>query len=170
MSDRYDDIMRRIAARKAQPPPQTDALTLALDRLNALDALAKWHPDERIVYGPAAFRGQLESGERWVGALIWHRPKDYHGYKAMVVLGIWAVQHADGIDILLAPKPLTFSAAFFEPEAFHKLIRRGFQTYYGDDGAPPDSAAALYSARYDPEQRLAMRKALTAAITAYTLA
>ncbi|MFN8376851.1 MAG: hypothetical protein U0694_28760 [Anaerolineae bacterium] len=161
---RYQEILRRIEAQKRAKESGAQRVTLsaALDSLNALGMLDDVRITDRpgwVCWGPLAFEGK-----DWLAALVWCKPATYHGYRQLTVLGIWA-QFADtAIDITLATKTLAFTAPFYEAEAYHKLMRGGFDTYYNDKGAPPEESGWLYHSRYDADKRLEMRAALKAAL------
>lgn len=142
---------------------QLDELARVLDGLNALDALdtlraRRFSP--QLSWGAQAFSGAQPMP--WVGALIWHRPAGYFGYKTLTVIGAWALAQAEGTLIVVGSKLLPFTAPFYEPEAYHKLIRNGFDLYYGDRGAPPDEPRRIFTAPYTPENRLQLREIIPA--------
>ena len=140
---------------------QLDALARSLDGLNALDALdllraKRFSPN--LSWGAKAFTGKQPTP--WVGALIWHRPAGYFGYKTLTVIGVWAVAEAEGTRIIVGTKLLAFTAPFYEAEAYHKLIRDSFDLYYTDRGAPPEQNRWVFTTLYDPAQRLELRDQL----------
>ncbi|NDJ61784.1 MAG: hypothetical protein GYB67_11705 [Chloroflexi bacterium] len=158
---------RRLAPLRAQ---QT-ALARILDDLNAVGALevvrdTRFSP--RLCHGPRGIDGLTPVP--WVAAVIWHRPAGYFGYKTLTLLGVWAYHAADGAEappvLSVGAKQLSYSAPFFDPEAYHKLIRRGYDVYYRDDGAPPAEAKRCAVLTYTPDERLALREALAAALLA----
>lgn len=134
-----------------------------LDGLNAWDALdqarrrAGGVGPVRMVNGPKPV-----SGPDYAGAVIWKRAPGYYGYKILTVIGIWCRVSAGEPTILVGSKRLTYQAPFYDPEAYIKLTRRDYLTYYADDGAPPALDGIHASARYDPGERLALRRWLAA--------
>ncbi len=164
--DRYADILRRIAERKAQQQytQRRDALTTALDLLNAADALSRVVvPDGRYIYGPRLIPARTSQG-----IVIWSCPKSYTGYKLLTVLGVWAQHTDEDIRVIVGSKRLPYSAAFFEAEAFYRLIRKGYDIYYSDDGAPPAPAARLLDVPYALSERLGQRQAIVDALAGFT--
>lgn len=170
--ERYNEILRRIAARQqaqAQAAAQSSlhaVLGGALDSLNALDLLdatlsKTLRKKGYLCWGPAAFRSA-----DWLGTLLWCKPASYHGYRLLRVVGIWATLGEGRVQITVAGKALPYAAPFYEAEAYHKLMRKGFDTYYQDDGAPPAAGTLLHTA-YDAEQRLLLREQLAAALKAW---
>jgi hypothetical protein len=155
-------IVRQIAQLRAQPAQtqlarildDLDAWGTVETALKALPRLTSW--------GPKAVRGMMPA--HWVGVVIWQRASGYTGYKVLTLIGIWAQQEGDAARVIVGRKSLAFAAPFYEPEAYHKLIRNGFDLYYGDDGAPPAAALRRYDALYAPDARLATREAVRAAL------
>ncbi len=162
--DRYQEILRRAEARKQAQEKAAAQITLSavLDSLNALDTLDDVRLTDRkgwLCWGPRAFKGR-----DWVAALLWCKPATYHGYRLLTAFGIWAIAQENAVEVVLGTKQLPYTAPFYEAEAYHKLMREGFDTYYSDDGSPPPEGDRLYSARYDADKRLEMRDALKAEI------
>lgn len=162
---RYEEILRKIAERKAREQAQSaltarrDALMRALDLLNVHDALEAlggvWQQRSRC-YGPEVY-----SGSTWSGVLIWGFPRSYRGYRQLMLIGVWALHTEDGIQIVVGKRQLAFKPDFYEADAFYKLIKRGFDVYYADDGHPPAAdEERLYDAPYDLAQRLEQRRAI----------
>jgi hypothetical protein len=157
-------ILRQIAQLRAQPVQE--ALARILDSLDAWGAaeLARKAMPRLTGWGPKAVSGASPSA--WVGVVVWQRAAGYTGYKLLTVRGIWALQEGTDARIIVGQKVLPYTASFYEAEAYHKLIRKGFDIYYGDNGAPPTTR--LYDALYVAEQRLAMREAVKATMTLTT--
>jgi hypothetical protein len=175
MSDdeRYDEIMRRIAQRqqRAQAEPAQMALADVLDALNAAGLLADVARKRLpiLCYGPRLFRGvqPAETGARvWAGAVLWHRPRGYYGYKTLSLLGIWALAGAAPL-VALAAKTLLYSAPVYNPESYQFQIKRRFDLHYEGDASPPVPALWRFSLSYDAAQRLAQRAALAEAVAAW---
>jgi hypothetical protein len=161
---RYEKIMQRIEEQKRAKENNAQHLTLSvvLDSLNALDTIDDVRLTDRkgwLCWGPRAFKGN-----GWMSALIWCKPATYHGYRLLTVIGIWAVAREGGIDIIFGTKSLKYSAPFYEAEAYHKLMRDTFETYYTDKGSPPDESGRLYVVPYTADKRLEIRAALKSAI------
>ena len=154
---RYRAIIRRIAARKNNRP-RSAAVTPegVLDALNAFDALDDLRANQRRCHGPKVVRGR-----GWMGAVIWCQKPGYSTRPALALLGIWALGEED-ISVIVGTKTLHYSAPVYTAEAYHRLIRAGFETYYDDDGGPPPETGRLFSARYDPAARLALREQIAA--------
>lgn len=136
-----------------------------LDSLNAWDALDR---ARRQISGSGpirlAFGPKPVAGPDYAGAVIWKRAPGYHGYKILTVVGIWCARTADAAHILIGSKRLPYQAPFFDPEAYHKILRRDYLTYYADDGAPPAHSGIRAQTIYDPAQRLALRRWLAAEV------
>lgn len=152
-------ILRQIAQLRAQPAQE--ALARILDSLDAWGAAetARTLMPRLISWGPKAVSGLLPM--TWVGVVVWQRAPGYSGYKLLTVRGIWALQEGTDARIIVGQKVLPYSASFYEAEAYHKLIRKGFDIYYSDTGAPPTTTRS-YDALYSLEQRLEMREAVKA--------
>lgn len=170
---RYEEILRKIAERKAREQGQADltarrdALSRALDMINAHDALedvCTALQAKKRCYGPAVLTGRT-----WIGVVVWGFPREYRGYRNLTLIGVWAQHHQEGIDLIVGTRQLPYKADFYEAEAFYKLIRRGFDVYYEDDGHPPEAEGRLYSARYDLAERLTQRAAVAAALKAISI-
>ncbi len=156
--------------REKQLAPLRDtqkALAVTLDGLNAFGALeelrrSKFSP--RLCHGPAARDGLTPLV--WVGAVIWHRPAGYLGYKTLTLIGIWARAAAEGgaHQIMIGTKRLAFAAPFYDAEAYFKLIPKAFDLYYDDSGSPPDAPALIFN--YAVKERLEAREQVAAALAA----
>jgi len=153
---RKKSILEQIAEIRGRA--QRENLARILDGLNVLDALdllrsKRFSPN--LSWGAKAFSGLQPTP--WVAGLIWHRPAGYFGYKTLTVIGVWAVAQDSGTQIIVGSKLLPFTAPFYEAEAYHKLIRDGFDLYYTDRGTPPDENRRVFTVTYDPAQRLELR-------------
>lgn len=161
---RYAEIMRRLQQRKQQKAVQSARLTLAsvLDALNAAGALADI---PRRHYGPARQTGRA-NGHPCLASVIWWPGAGFYGYKLLTVLGVWAVpvpgEHAPEIHI--GSKRLPYTAATYNPEAYHRLLRKGYRAYHADDGAPPPRPLRAFT--YQPDERLGQRDMLREAVLA----
>jgi len=161
--DRYNEILKKIAARKPfgaeSQSAQGSPLDLILDYLNAydtLDALAQGTYSTILCYGPQVMRG-----DSWVGVLIWSHAKSYYGYRTLSLLGIWTQQIETDLQVVLGLRDLPYKAPVFSAEAYHSLIRRGFKTFYEDNGHPPQASDyVLYQVIYEQKNRLLMREAI----------
>jgi hypothetical protein len=164
-----EQVARIRRAREAAPRlAAQEGLARILDGLNtwgALEAVRAAHFTPQLCFGPKAVSGLMP--EPWVGAVIWHRPPGYYGYRVLTLLGVWALEppepKTEPVTVVIGARRLSFAAPFFEPEAYHKLIRHGFDVYYADDGRPPEQGIRL---RYSDEQRLALRDQVAAALAA----
>ncbi|MEZ4671894.1 MAG: hypothetical protein R3E39_28655 [Anaerolineae bacterium] len=180
---RYQDILRRIEQHKQQQAsaPKQSVLAAVLDSLNAaglLSAIKRRPPAGLSAYGPKSFTGLVATLEsllavdeqdslgpfHWTGVVLWHKPKGYHHYQTMGLLGIWARETQSGIAVLVGEKALTFNAPVFNPESYYHHIKRRFDLFYEGDASPPDAAHTLLDVRYDPADRLAQREALEATL------
>lgn len=142
------------------------SLATTLDGLNALDALAQLrekHFSPLLCHGAIARDGLTP--QTWVGVMIWHRPSGYLGYKTLTVIGVWAMLDQEGKhQIIVGKKYLPFASPFYDAEAYFKLIRRGFDLYYNDDGSPPPPSGRITEFRYEPAKRLELRETLAQAL------
>jgi hypothetical protein len=149
----------QIRREKADAPKRAaqEELARILDGLNVWGALEKLRQKRfspNLCYGPKAVGG-LEPVP-FVGVVLWHRAAGYYGYKTLTLLGVWAREEST-VPILIGVKRLPYAAPFFDAEAYHKLIRRGYDLYYQDDGTPPPDAAVI---PYKPELRLSLRETI----------
>ena len=159
-------LIRRERA-TASARARLDDLARVLDGLNVMDALEtlrrrRFSPN--LCYGPKAFSGLTPAP--WVSALIWHRPAGYFGYRTLTLLGVWAIDQASETVITVGTKTRPYNAPFYEAEAYHKLIRQGFDLYYEENGSPPPESGRCMTATYTADQRLALRDAVTQALNA----
>ncbi len=165
--DRYAEIMRRIAERKAKQAaaPKVEAregLAHILDDVDAwgkLEAIQRSKAMKKLCWGPTVVGAITPSP--WAGVVIWRRGSGYHDYKQIQLIGIWAFTGENGAPILtVGSKMLAYSAHGYEAEAYHKLIRKHFNIYYRDDGSPPPPAGRRFTLAYDPAHRLEIRETL----------
>lgn len=154
MAKKTDDLLNEIIARRRakQLEPQQDVLARVLDDLNAMDTLDALRRRDKLTYGPKAI--STES----MAVVVWRRASGYYGYKTLTLIGVWAVLRDDHPYVVVGKKLLPFAQPFYEADAYHKLIRKGYDIYYKDDGSPP--AKPSFSVRYDREQRLELRETL----------
>ncbi|PJF39265.1 MAG: hypothetical protein CUN54_09095 [Phototrophicales bacterium] len=139
---------------------------VVLDAINAWgyleDVAAQRH--ERIhCFGPKTVYGSDS-----VGVVVWYKQRGPYHYQHIGVLGVWALQVADGVRIVLGTKSLAFNAPVFNPESYFHHIKRDYSFYYDDDGSPPPESQQRYSAIYDESARLAIRAALQTALRRWT--
>ena len=158
---RYEDILRKISARKpfGQAARESKALAphdRALNLVNAYDNLRDLSQREFsciICEGPKTLRGAA-----WSGVVIWHRDKGYHGYRRLTLLGIWAGYRDDDIWLTLGRRKLDYKAPIYDPGVYRVAIANGFQLYYEDDGRPPDAEDQIwYQAPFVMGDRLRQR-------------
>ncbi len=162
--ERYRDILKKIAEarpfgskrRELQPFTPQDR---ALDRINAVDALAQLsRRDYKRVrcYGPKSLRGSA-----WSAAVVWYHKSGYHGYQTLYLLGVWA--HYDGDQMLLsiAERHLPYRAPVYDAGVYRVAIQNSFNLYYDDAGGPPEAAdKLLHRCPYQDKERLAQRQTL----------
>jgi hypothetical protein len=165
--DRYQQIMRQIAERRAEKAlepareKQNDLGTVldGLDVLGKLEMIAAAGVMMPRANGPKTFSGFKP--HTWVGVALWRRGGGYYGYRILQIVGVWAVQDAPGPPlIVVGTKRLRYIAPTYEAEAYHKLLRKTFEPYYDGDASPPPDATRLLSARYGSERRLELRDAV----------
>ncbi len=156
---RYQEILRRIQARGRPAPASVSPIATILDSLNAYDQLndVVVSLDETIFvfYGPRVF-----NGKGWQGVITWYHCKGYHGYRQLTLYGIWMFQEEADFIIGVGRKNLTYQAPVFVAEAYYKLIRRGFHTYYNDNGRPPSRASLDWSQVYSAKDRIQLRESI----------
>jgi len=162
--ERYQQIMRQIAERKAEEAlaparaKQTDLARVldGLDALGKLDKLQDLLPMTPQLNGPKSFEGFKPV--TWVGVVVWRRGPGYFGYRVLQLVGVWALQDTPGPPlIVVGTKRLRYIAPTYEAEAYHKLLRKTFAPYYDGDAGPPPANTRLWTARYSAEQRLDLR-------------
>lgn len=162
---RYEEILRRIASRKQPPPQSIDPLVRILNSLNViepLETLTRRRKLPILCYGPATKR-QPDA----VRVVVWYLPKgSMQSYKTLYLFGIWARGQAPEVDLTIGTRQLAYQAPVYTAEAFWKLIKRDYATYYHDDGQPPVDAI-LYQTTYNEEQRLAIRQQIAEVIQAW---
>lgn len=161
---RYRDLKEQIKQRSLHhtPPQPNDALGQALDDVNAwgfLDDQQQAQHRAISCFGPGVFRGYLPVA--WVGVAIWHKPRGYYFYDTLGMIGIWALRaEPDAVDIVLGTRTLAYKLPFFNPESYYRRIQQEFRTFYQDNGAPPAPEERRLTVRYDPAQRLDIRRAI----------
>lgn len=155
-------ILLEIRLLRAQPIQAE--LARILDDLGAWDALemARAQRPRLLTWGPKAVNGIVP--KPWVGGVIWQRGSGYTGYRTLLIAGIWAQQIDGGCLMSVGQKVVPYAAPFYEAEAYHKLIRAGFDVYYRDDGSPPPPASRRLEVIYDPETRPALRDKIRSAL------
>ena len=165
-NSRYEDILRRIADRQQPPPQSIDPLVRILNSLNViepLEALARRRKLPILCYGPATKR-QPDA----IRVVLWYLPKgSMQSYKTLYLFGIWALGQAPNVDLIVGTRSLDYQASVYTAEAFWKIIKRDYATYYHDDGQPPPADAILYQAAYSEEQRLTIRQQIAEVIQAW---
>lgn len=175
--ERYQEIMRRMAERRAEEA-LAPARAKQTDLGHVLDGLDVWGKLEKLartgammprLNGPKAFEGFKPA--TWVGVLAWRRGPGYFGYRILQLIGVWAIQDAPGPPLIVAgSKRLRYNAPTYEAEAYHKLLRKTFAPYYDGDASPPPEASRLLTVRYASEQRLELRDAVRDALAAWAAA
>jgi hypothetical protein len=146
--------------RQREVAPAQAELAAVLDGLDTWGVLENARdraPQGTTFYGP----GVVRRGDA-VGVVLWHKAPGFHGYKTLTLFGVWAVA---GGRLVVGTKRLTYSAATYNPESYHKLIRKGYKTYYKDDNVPPSDP--LWSATYTPGERLVLRRHLAVVVDGY---
>jgi hypothetical protein len=161
MSDHRKNIRRQIKraitwSKNEAPPTNPQARILSgLDVMRVLEENAYKYLHDILIYGPASF-----AGNGWAAVLIWYRDKGYHNYRELTLFGLWAVDDNGTTQLQLGTKSLQFSAPVYNAESYNTLIKRGFKTYYGDDGSPPPSENITFTITFDPTARLKLRQML----------
>ena len=154
---RYQEILKRIYAQQ-QISQTNDALLAVLDALNSVDMLQELQDKLSIirkVYGTKIFQR-----EDWAGVLIWHPNKGYYGYQMLTIVGIWAIEQDNKtITIQFGSRKTPYTAPVYNAEAYHKLIRKTFTTYYTDSGQPVSTP--FFETHYVTEKRLEIREQLS---------
>ena len=162
--ERYQQILRQMAERRAEEAlaparaKQTDLQHVldGLDIVGKLEKLEELLPVTPRLNGPKAFEGLKPL--TWVGVVAWRRGPGYFGYRILQLIGVWAVQDTPGPPlIVVGTKRMRYIAPTYEPEAYHKLLRKTFGPYYDGDASPPPANTRLLTVRYSSEQRLALR-------------
>ncbi|MEL6152339.1 MAG: hypothetical protein AAFR56_22095, partial [Chloroflexota bacterium] len=139
--ERYRQIMQQMARRKQQATQQSTLAPLAdvlngLDAHTAVEAALKQVPAGFYAAGPRTIKTRGGSAPA-IGIVLWMRMGGFYGYRTLIVAGVWAQTTDNATQIVVGRKHLTYSAATYNPESYHKLIRRGYSTYYADDNTPP---------------------------------
>lgn len=171
--DRYEDILRRMAQRKAErdaaPKRELqDELAAVLDGLDVWGKLDKLRTSKALrthTFGPKALNGLTPTP--WVAVVLWQRGSGYHGYRVLTLMGVWALDQAGETLVMIGTKRTPFTAPTYEAEAYQKLIKRDFNVYYKDDGAPPLTTNRFYSTIYDPARRLDIREEVRTALAGW---
>lgn len=136
-----------------------------LDGLNAWDALDQFRRSafpRLLAHGPKPVHAPR--AESWVGVVIWSRAPGYYGYKTLTLTGVWVAEAGPGARVIVGKRHTAFIHSFYDPEAYHKLIRKDYTLYYRDDGRPPTGDQISAQTLYQPEERLALRQWLVNAI------
>ena len=83
------------------------------------------------------------------------------------MIGIWVMRtggeieaDGEGIDLIVGTKELVFAQPVFNAESYYRRIQTEFKTYYKDNGSPPHPDGRQYSIRYNPAQRIEIRKTI----------
>ncbi|MBL8154039.1 MAG: hypothetical protein JNM70_07635 [Anaerolineae bacterium] len=167
--ERYAEILRRIQERRAQTAsaPVQSLLAAALNDLNAagfLENLRRRPPAGQNVYGPRTAQARAGAAPQWLASILWHKPKGYYHYQTLGLLGIWAVDLGETVQIIVGRRLLAFNAPVFNPESYYHHLRRRYDLHYPDDSAPPDETRRLLTAIYQADERLALRGQIEAAL------
>jgi hypothetical protein len=157
------DILSEIARlrrQKAEAPLRAEQTALAhilddLDVMGALETVRKQRFSLKLCHGPKPVYGLTP--RVWIGAVLWHHPSGYFGYKTLTLLGVWAFNDEGSPMISVGIRHVPFAHPFFDPEPYHKLIQRDYSTYYRDDGSPPLDDKQRFVTPYDPAERLTFR-------------
>ncbi len=162
----------RLRRERAEAPAREaqEELAAILDGLNVMGALENLRHqrfNRYLANGPKAVFGC--SLFPWVGAVIWHRPSGYYGFKELTIYGAWAFREIaeSNPSIVIGTKHVPYAVDFFEAETFMKLMKRDFSTYYKDDGSPPSRENWSWSAIYDAAERLTQRAQLAQALAQF---
>jgi len=161
--ERYAEIMRRMQARKAKRAAATvqTGLAAVLDQLNAWDVLAQ--AAGRAPRGMSAWGPKTVKRADSVRVVIWYKAGGYYGYKQLILLGAWSLDKAR---LVVGVKMLPYAQQTYNPESYHKIIRKDYAAYYKDDGLPP--VEPLLDFTYAAADRLAQRARLAEVIGAYS--
>jgi hypothetical protein len=138
--------------------PQAVILS-GLNVLQVLEDHAGQHFETVLYNGPRAY-----SGQGWAAGVVWFRARGLHHYRRVTLFGLWVVARDEQTELLVGTKTLPYGAPVYNPEAYLQLIRRDYQIYYPDDGSPPPDQTITTHILYNPEERLAMRQAVSAAL------
>ncbi|MGB1285440.1 MAG: hypothetical protein ACPG7F_02810 [Aggregatilineales bacterium] len=161
---RYQEVLRRIAARDAAENASSLAPAQLLNHLNVLDILT---PTLRrrslsVILCGVRVRHQSQQGRSCV--VVWYRQPDAGSHHTLYLFGIWVLQTDDQNEILIGTKTLPYSASVYVAEAYHTLIKKDYTIYYDDDGSPPEGDALLYQQIYTPKKRLDIRQDIDATV------
>lgn len=160
MSKDYRKSIRRNLHRSIQPPAEkaSNEQALILAGLNVMQVLEDHAPkylQSYLHYGPASF-----TGENRAAVLVWYRQKGYQNYKEMTLYGVWIAGDEKQNHVIVATKPLIFTAPVYNAESYNVVIKQTFKPYYDDDLSPPDESRILYQTLFDVTGRLALRREL----------
>lgn len=167
---RHPDILRLLAQRQqvhdqSNNKERKSLLPAVLDGLNAysqMERTARRTPSQKLCFGPASI-----SNDGWLGIVIWYRPKTYHAYKPLNVLGIWGIIMDESIRIHVGMKTLDYLGHPYNVDAYRHRMRTEFETYYGTLSTPPNANSCLYTITYTPENRLDIRAKLQSVLSNY---
>jgi hypothetical protein len=153
-------ILQQVRLLRTEPARvQLAAILDGLDTWRAVEGARAAAP-RLLAWGPKAVSGITPSP--WVGVVMWARAPGYDGYRVLTLRGVWVVQEGEAVRVMAGVKRLAYSAPFYEAEAYHKLIRKNFDLYYADDGAPP--AHPTLDTPYDEARRLELRERVKGAM------
>ncbi|MCL4249981.1 MAG: hypothetical protein KJ065_17675 [Anaerolineae bacterium] len=157
-------ILQQVRQLRAQPVQAELAKILDdLDAWTAVEAaLARY--SRLIAWGPKTVKGDTPSP--WVGVIMWRRASGYTGYRTLSLSGVWTVQEAHVVRIIMGQRTLPYAAPFYEAEVYHKLMRKDFTVYYDDNGAPPAPLLRSLDVTYDLQARLALRETILQVLSA----
>jgi hypothetical protein len=168
------DILSEIARlrrRNAEAPLRAEQQALArilddLDVMGGLETVRKQRFSPKLCHGPKPVYGLTP--HVWIGAVLWHHPAGYFGYKTLTLLGVWALHQDEKPMIAVGTKHAAFAHPFFDPESYHKLIQRDYTTYYKEDGSPLLDDSTLLITLYDPVERLQLRDEVQRQLATFT--
>lgn len=155
---RYEEIMRRIAQQQAKRRGEQVASSLAeiLNALNVVEPLEQFARRRHLpilCYGPTT-----KKTTHSVRVVVWWMHKGIMPYKELHLFGIWALEQGTSPELIIGMRDLGYTAPVYTAEAFWKLIKRDYTTYYQDDGQPPQGNQILYQVTYEPVNRLTIRQ------------
>jgi hypothetical protein len=143
-------------------------LSAVLDGLDAFGVLERAQhrmPASQLCFGPKAVRGGMPAA--WVGVVIWYRRPGYHNYKTLNLLGIWARETGQAVEIVVGRRTLNYVASHYNPESYFYHLQRTFETYYGSDASPAQGVGCILTVEYKSEQRLQQRSEIEAALNGW---
>lgn len=162
VENRSSEIKRQMDARKQQA--KTRDLLRVLDNLDTHHTLERCRDrlaDTLLTHGPLTITQQGVPC-----CVVWARQRGYYGYKTLWLVGIWAIPETPHPWVVVGTSALTFSAALYNPESYHKIIRKDFRSYYQTASPLPDNE--LFRAAYQPEARLDLRQAIRSTVREWT--